>query len=332
MTGLRRDRFPVLSASGDAWVTHRCECGSELRLGLHKDAKTSPAVDVLVKGGSVSALASVPNAWILPSGPTDSGGSCPGVTLACVDCYACRLESWAHALGRMASANLDALVHLYECGGRRAVVDALVQVVQHSERAQRARGVASPCFRWQSGGDIFADWYAKAIREVVRQTPSVDHWLYTRSLGFVRHLVPCGQNLRVYVSADRYNVRQASRIASRYGLPVSMLADDETEAVALWAVAHSIGALPSPVLCPVVGAYDDGSEVPAHVVGVDGRRSSARVNAPAVGACVACGVCLPGGSNRSVTFTVHGTRGNASTGGHMARAVAVRLRRVAANA
>jgi hypothetical protein len=232
----------------------------------------------------------------------------------------------------MASGNLDGLRHVYECGGRRAVVDVLVKVVQHSEREQRARGIASPCFRWQSGGDLFAEWYAKAIWEVVRQTSGVDHWLYTRSLGYVRHLVPVLPNLRVYVSADRYNVRQASRIASRYGLPVSMLADDETEAVALWAVAHSVGVIPSPVLCPVVGSYDDGGEVPAHVVGADGRRSSARIGSPAVGACVACGVCLPGGSDRSVTFTVHGKRGNPSTGGHMARAVAVRLRRVASNA
>lgn len=329
--GVNRDRFATPAVCGGNDIRVSCKCGKSVRLALHRDAKTAPAVRLEPTGSGWSAAkAVVPNAFPLPAGPVDQGGSCPGVTAACVDCYAANLEAAYSSFGRMVSANLDGLQHLYRCGGQSAVVRALVGLVDHSANLQRAAGVRRPSFRWHSDGDLFASWYTVAVRKACEQTPGVDHWLYTRSLSLVRYLMPRPRNLAVYVSADSENVRDAARVAARYGLPVAMLATDSAHAVALWGRAHAVGAIPPAVLCPASGSGKygrDGLPFPAHVVGPDGKRGSLRAGGPAVGACVACGVCLPGsGVRRSVTFIVHGGQAAAGSSGRLGAAVRVRLR------
>lgn len=326
---MRRDRIANYIPADSSGVVVPCRCGDAVRFMLHRDAKTSPAVVLQHKpGGVVQARATVANAFALPAGHPDDGGSCPGVTAECVNCYAAGLESWAPAFRRGASANLDGLWHLYACGGDRAVRRALVDVVRSSEQAQRSAGVISPVFRWQSDGDLFSSWYASAIRAVAREVSEVDYWLYTRSLSLVRYLMPSPDNLRVYVSADRENWREALRVADRYRLPLAVLADDDTHAVELWARIRAVSSAPTPVLCPASGSgkyATDGVPFPAHVTGTDGKRSSLVPGGQAVGACVACGVCLPGGT-RSVTFTVHGGRAKSGSLGRLGAAVRVRVR------
>jgi hypothetical protein len=325
---VRRDRIANYIPADTSGVVIDCKCGQRVRFMLHRDAKTSPAVVIDAKpDGRVQARATVANAFALPAGHPDDGGSCPGVTSECKNCYAAGLESWAPGFRRGVSANLDGLRHLYGCGGDRAVRRALGDIVRASEYAQRSAGVASPVFRWHSDGDLFASWYASAIRAVARDTSGVDHWLYTRSLSLVRYLVPSPGNLRVYISADRDNWREASRVAGRYGLPVAVLADDDGQAAELWARILSVSSVPAPVLCPASGSgkyATDGVPFPAHVTGIDGKRSSLRAGGQAVGACVACGVCLPGGT-RSVTFTVHGGRASGDSLGRLGAAVRVRV-------
>jgi len=326
---MRRDRLPVHSAPGGQGVFVSCKCGDVLRFMLHNDAKTSPAVEINDKG---SAKALVPNAFPLPVGPLDTGGSCDATTSACIDCYAAGLENRYSAFARGASVNLANLEHLKACGGQSAVVLALVACVRHSEMAQRARGVASPCFRWHSGGDIFATWYGRAIRSAVVATSSVDHWIYTRDAVKVKSLFPVPENLRVMLSADSDNVVKMARAGARLGLPLAMLADDERHAVALWARAVSVAPVLPGVVCPVSGKWArDSFGVSAHVVGLDlagrARRSAVRRGSAGVGACVACGLCLPGAPDRSVTFLLHGGKNRGQSAGRLGSAVAVRVRR-----
>lgn len=325
---MRRDRIATSAPASNGGVFVTCRCGEVVRFMLHYDAKTSPAVALEVKtGGRVQARATVPNAFALPAGLLELGGSCPGATDACRDCYGAGIESWAPGFRRGVSANLDGLRHLYGCGGARAVRSALLDIVQASERAQRAIGVASPVFRWHSDGDLFASWYTSAVRATVQASPGVDHWLYTRSFSYVRYLVPVLPNLRVYLSADAFNLRDAVKYAKRYGLPIALLADDEAHALELWARVIASGVVTSPVLCPASGTgkyATDGVPFPAHVTGTDGKRGSLRPGGQAVGACVACGVCLPGGT-RSVTFTVHGGKAKPGSDGRLGSAVRVRV-------
>ncbi len=322
---MRKDRLPTVTASPGGGVVVLCRCGVSLRFMLHNDAKTAPIVQIK-ETGTAQALAA--NAFPLPVGPISVGGSCDATTSACVDCYAGGLEARAPQYGAGAGVNLANLQHLKECAGQTAVVSALVVCVQHSENQQRARGVVSPVFRWHSGGDIFATWYGRAIRSAVVATPSVDHWIYTRDAVKVKGLLPAPSNLAVYLSADSENVAKMARAGSCLGLPLAMLADNQTHAVELWARALAVAPVPSAVECPVSGKWArDGLSIPAHVVGLDGRRSSAVRGGLGVGACVACCVCLPGSVGRSVTFLLHGGKNNGKTAGRLGSAVAVRVRR-----
>jgi hypothetical protein len=292
---------------------------------LHHDAKTSPAVKISAKGGA-SAL--VANAFPLPVGPLDTGGSCDATTSACIDCYAAGLENLYKNLAIGASSNLANLQHLKTCGGQRAVIDALVACVRHSEIQQRARGVARPSFRWQSAGDIFAGWYERAIRSAVVASPSVAHWIYTRDAVKVKSLLPAPKNFAVYLSADSENVAKMARAGNRLGLPLAMLADDQAHAVALWARAVAVAPVVAPVECPATGKWArDSVGVSSHVVGADGRRSTARRGELGAGACPSCRVCLPGGAVRGVTFLLHGGKNRGRSAGRLGAAVSVRVRR-----
>lgn len=319
------DWLPTVHAQPGGGVFVPCKCGAVLRFMLHNDAKTSPAVKISAKGGGTALVA---NAFPLPVGPLENGGSCDAVTAACVDCYAAGLESLYGAFARGASANLANLQHLKQCAGQSAVVAALVACVQHSESQQRARGVARPSFRWHSGGDIFATWYGRAIRAAVVASPSVAHWIYTRDAVTVKALLPKPKNLAVYLSADSENVVRMARAGGRLGLPLAMLADDAAHAAELWARALAVASVPSAVVCPASGKWArDSVGVSSHVVGLDGRRSSAVRGGLGVGACPSCRVCLPAGAIRSVTFLLHGGKNKGKTAGRLGAAVSVRVRR-----
>ena len=324
----RAEWLPTSVAKIGGGVVVTCKCGESLRFMLHHDGKTAPLVQIK-KNGSAAAL--VANAFPLPVGPLDTGGSCDATTAACIDCYAANLENIFKPLALGASVNLANLQHLKKCGGQSAVVAALVACVEHSEQQQRGRGVVRPSFRWHSGGDIFAAWYGRAIRAAVVASPTVAHWIYTRDAVKVKSLLPVPENLRVMLSADSENVDRMARTGARLGLPLAMLADDQAHAVGLWARAAAAASVAAVVECPATGKYArDGQGVAAHVVGLDGRRASAVPDALGVGACVACRVCLPVGAARGVTFLLHGGKNRGASAGRLGAAVAVRLVRRAA--
>ena len=319
------DWLPTVHAQPGGGVFVSCRCGESLRFMLHHDAKTSPAVKISAKGGA-SAL--VANAFPLPVGPLDTGGTCDATTSACIDCYAAGLENLYKNLAIGASVNLANLEHLKKCGGQRAVIDALVACVRHSEIQQRARGVVRPSFRWHSAGDIFAGWYGRAIRSAVVASPGVAHWIYTRDAVKVKSLLPAPDNLRVMLSADSENVAKMARAGHKLGLPLAMLADDQAHAVALWARAVAVAPVVAPIECPATGKWArDSVGVSSHVVGADGRRSTARRGELGAGACPSCRVCLPTGAVRGVTFLLHGGKNRGRSAGRLGAAVSVRVRR-----
>lgn len=307
------DRMPTVerrsgrSGSG-ARASVPCRgCGSTLTGALMHDAKTSPGVHWSTSGG---AIATVPNAWALPAGPLDAGGTCPGATPECEGCYAAVLETAYPSFRGMLDDNRDAVMHALACGGVVSCAELLTSVVRRSVDLQRADGVRRPVFRWHADGDIMSMSYGRAMRRAILATPDVAHWGYTRTLGAVR-LFDGVPNFRLYVSADRENLDRASAVARRWGRPLAMLADDPTDAGTLW---ERVGdAVPAPVTCPASGRWQTDGVGPAHVVGPDGRRSTLVRGGPAVGACVSCAVCLPGNRVRSVTFLRHGSARNALT-------------------
>lgn len=319
---VRRTR---VGASGWVDVGWCSTCGAPLRLGLMHDAKTSGAVVWSNKG----AEALVGNAIALPAGPIDIGGSCSGATDVCKACYAANLEAAYPALRAMASENLATVRHLLDHDGVVGLGVAFGVMVRDSVRRQTAAGIVRPVFRWHSDGDLLGRDHARAIAICARDTPTVEHWIYTRTLGAVRELVGI-PNLRVLVSVDRCNVRRAATIAARYGVPVAVLADDDAERARIWARIRAIDTdrrIPADVKCPAAGKWQHDGRGPAHIVGGDGTRRSLARGGSAVGACVACRICLPSSpvGPRSVTFLVHGTARDALGSLARVRAVPVRI-------
>lgn len=314
--------LPTKPAAGGGWVA--LENGE--RLYIQADAKTAPAVTWQNDG---AARADVHNAFVLPVGPLEMGGACDSTTEACRICYAAGSENLSPSLGRNASSNLETLRRLYGNGGRAGmarVVAALVAVVEHSAQQQRARGVDRPLFRWHSGGDLFALWYARAIRRAVEQSGGVDHWLYTRDASNVRGLLPTPANLRVYLSVDEYNVERMGRASNRLGLPCAVLADDDAHAASIWARLAARGVDTSRLLsCPATDRWTRDDLGPAYIVGPDGRRASLVRGGPAAGACAACAACLPSSSGRGITFLTHGGSTVTGAGGRLAAAVRRRI-------
>jgi len=300
LAGRGRRSAPGAGASA---VDLECQgCGCVLEARLTYDAKTAPGA-IWDQAG---ARATVANSWSLPAGPLEWGGSCPGATAACQGCYAANLETAYSNLRALVSRNLATVEHALECGGIGTAAALLVALVNRSVEQQRNAHVARPSFRWHQDGDIFSERYARAIRRAILETPGVDHWIYTRTLGAVR-LLQGTPGLRLYVSVDRHNWRQAARVAARWGAPVAILEDTLEDGLRLLDLVRDVEpSIPDAVPCPATDRWQRDGIGPAHLVGMTGRRSDLERGQPAAGACVACGVCLPGGRLRSVLFVKHG--------------------------
>lgn len=279
-------------------------------LQLHADAKTGP---LAYWGNDRRPVSVIPNAFALPSGPVAIGGTCPQLSPnACTACYAGRMESGPFAdFSRVLSRNL-ATLHALHRVGRGAVVDALAALVDRSAALQVAAGVARPSFRWLSSGDLFAPWFAAAVREVQKARPGVDFWGYTRSTKYLRYLIGDGlpSNARWFVSVDADNVRSHAKAAARWGLPVAYLAADAVELDALRRVVDSVRGVRAVALtCPAGGVWSTDGAGPSYVSGFDGTRGS-MAHGSVVGACAACAGCLPRLSVRDVAFLRHGGTGS----------------------
>lgn len=283
-------------------------------LQLHADAKTGPAGYWPQDRRPVSVI---PNAFGLPSGPVDVGGTCPQLSPnACRSCYAARLEGGPFAeFGRVVSRNLATLQALHAHDGR-AVASALLDLVDRSAGLQVAAGVAAPSFRWLSSGDLFAPWFASAIRDVQRARPGVTFWGYTRSVRYLTNLFGRSSlpaNARWFVSVDADNVATHAAAAHRYGLPVAYLAADRVELEKLRDRVAAIRGETAPgMVCPAGGAWSGDGLGPSYIAGRDGRRATLQPG-PVVGACAACAACLPGSSVRDIAFLRHGGAGTAAT-------------------
>lgn len=185
------------------------------------DRKTAAAATPNGKGVRVN------NAFGLPAG---RNYSCPGATPLCEKvCYAGRIEKQYKAFMAVMLANYNALVN----ASFDSMVDMLSAMMQEFIAECEKKNVPK-YFRIHHDGDFFSVEYAGAWAKVIRNTPEVTYWVYTRSftqnLNVVPYLVDL-PNLNVLLSVDEYNKDEAAIVAAAFPT-VAIAVLDETFAEA----------------------------------------------------------------------------------------------------
>jgi hypothetical protein len=177
-----------------------------------KDRKVTNGVS---PNGKTAILA---NSFGLPSG---KAFSCPGATSVCEKvCYAGKLE-------KIYSGVRDVLLHNWNALSGASLTD-MVDMLQNMvnnfvadcEKAEKKGRTIPRDFRIHWDGDFFSLTYAEAWATVIVANPDVRFWVYTRSFTSALNVLPtftiagAGDNLSLYLSVDKDNVREAA-IAKR---------------------------------------------------------------------------------------------------------------------
>lgn len=179
---------------------------------LHIDGNSK----VTVGNGSYAEPA--PNAFSIVN-----GADCPFRTPTCeASCYVQGIEEHAGALYQLYKRNSETIRAILPDARRSSAAAAYLGrwISEH----------AAGGFRWHVSGDIFSISYAHWISMVVRLSPDVPHWIYTRSFPHLTPLLPLsttrGGNLAINLSCDRDNMWLARRYAEEHGLRLCYLVDD----------------------------------------------------------------------------------------------------------
>jgi Gene product 88 len=152
----------------------------------------------------------IANSFGLPAG---QAFSCPGATAICQRvCYAGRLE---HGKGvrHVVVDNLTQLTGRDRIGMAELLAEMMHGFRTDCDRAEK-RGTKVPRdFRIHWDGDFFSLAYAQAWADVIRTSPDIRFWVYTRSFDPARlDVLPALKglpNLTVYLSVDSDNLAVA---------------------------------------------------------------------------------------------------------------------------
>ncbi|MGY1709137.1 hypothetical protein ACI8AC_06455 [Geodermatophilus sp. SYSU D00758] len=159
----------------------------------------------------------IANSFGLPAGRAHS---CPGATATCVRvCYAGKLEKLYRGLREVLVGNLETLTGLDRAGMAALLIDMIAGFRADCERAEKRGAVVPRDFRIHWDGDFFSLTYAEAWADVVRASPDIRFWVYTRSFDpaslDVLPVLAGLPNLTVYLSVDPDNLAAASAAKQR---------------------------------------------------------------------------------------------------------------------
>ena len=244
-----------------------------MNLHLSTDRKTAPMMQRKYETGN-EAYVRVPNAFGLPAIK-----SCWGSTPTCeAMCYARKLEVVFKGTRDALERNWQLVKpHLHDPDKLEELLYAVVE--QSFKYMQKWSEPEDWVFRWFWDGDIPTPEFATAVRRVCQRFPQVKFWLYTRTFNAIRRLQ--ADNLVVYLSVDKDNVKQARHTSKTY--PWVKLAFTAESWAATEALARAVPDQRRGPRCPELTG-----KIPLVVWGEDrmGR-----------GACVECGLCITGVNN-----------------------------------
>lgn len=149
-----------------------------------------------ITAGNGTLVAPSPNAFSLVQVE-----DCPGSTPTCrSSCYVHQLEG--------AARNVHDLYRHNSCVMREILTDPNDYRWFAGRLATWINERAKGGFRWHVSGDLFSAEYAGWIAEIVKLSPGVRHWIYTRSFAFSAAFVAV-PNITINYSVDRDNYESA---------------------------------------------------------------------------------------------------------------------------
>ena len=202
----------------------------------------------------------------------------PHLTEICESCYAAKLERIYPAIGRVMRDNYAAIAPYR--GKPAQLAELFAVLLDQSAAAQRLAGVTQPTFRWQWDGELAFPAHAQAISRAHEMRPDIAGWVYTRAHRWahyfrMRETGAPPENLAVFLSVDRDNLRSARRAAARYEwLRYAFTGDSWDECNELAAKMTEPRGLKCPELTGRVPLNSEGT---------------------GAGACTVCAHCLPNG-------------------------------------
>lgn len=143
---------------------------------------------------------------------------CPGSTPTC------RKSCYVHGLEKHASDTYELYRH-NAIEIRRILADQNLADRWAITMAAWITANAAGGFRWHVSGDVFSPSYARWVADVCAESPTVGHWIYTRTfhedamLALASVSTLHGGNLALNLSCDKDNHDRAKLIAERYGAP-----------------------------------------------------------------------------------------------------------------
>lgn len=183
---------------------------SDRYLKLSHDRKVSPRG--VYQASRRRWIPTVPNSFGLPA-----GDSCPGKTPFCESCYA-KVSENSERVGEAMRHNLALLQDAGSVDNMTVLLAEMVhRYVKHAERVGLT--ASDRIFRIHWDGDFFSRDYAEAWGRVIRAIPDVTFWAYTRSFVGPVNVVPILSgidNLVLYLSADSWNIEEATRLVNIY--------------------------------------------------------------------------------------------------------------------
>jgi hypothetical protein len=175
-----------------------------------KDRKVANAVTPNGKQASIA------NTFGLPAGKSYS---CPGATSVCESvCYSGRLEKVFPTVKKNLLHNWELL--------RNADMDTMYQLLSEmieDFKKDCDKKDAPKLFRIHWDGDFFNDFYTYAWKNVIRDHPDIQFWVYTRvkSAAIILKDMP---NLSLYYSTDSENKSVGVDLKSNHGIRLAYLA------------------------------------------------------------------------------------------------------------
>jgi hypothetical protein len=160
----------------------------------------------------------IANSFGLPAG---RAYSCPGATATCERvCYAGKLETLYKGLQQVLIGNLEQLTGVDRAGMVRLLAEMIDGFRADCDRAARRGAHVPRDFRIHWDGDFFSFEYAQAWADVIRASPDIRFWVYTRSfdpasLDVIPALIGLA-NLSLYLSVDPDNLEAAKAARRRH--------------------------------------------------------------------------------------------------------------------